>query len=168
MAVFLHLKSVYPYVYREHFALESTAENINGLSLCVQGTLTSIRSLIFCNRFIPMCIGNTLPKQTHQLLAPVYPYVYREHVPTYSVGDHVVGLSLCVQGTRLPFLPFFFTSTVYPYVYREHNHQSNLSKDNYGLSLCVQGTHHCLWSEQSSVRFIPMCTGNTRSIYALL
>ena len=119
-AVFLHLKSVYPYVYREHFALESTAENINGLSLCVQGTLTSIRSLIFCNRFIPMCIGNTLPKQTHQLLAPVYPYVYREHGEMAIGPLGSSGLSLCVQGTRLPFLPFFFTSTVYPYVYREH------------------------------------------------
>ena len=92
------------------------------------------------NRFIPMCIGNTSAFCKILALISVYPCAYREHFIFSSILVLVVGLSLCIQGTReikqtdynsKRFIPVHTGNTfwllqdlvnyaVYPCAYREH------------------------------------------------
>ena len=71
----------------------------------------------------------------------VYPCVYREHLAELLNDASAIGLSLCIQGTRvfLDICPEF--APVYPCVYREHVVVGRISADD--------------------VRFIPVYTGNT-------
>ena len=55
--------TVYPCVYREHRFNMNDAEAKDGLSLCVQGTLSIALKCDAQWRFIPVCTGNTL--QSH-------------------------------------------------------------------------------------------------------
>ena len=72
---------VYPCVYREHAKHDRlTQSNV---------------------RFIPVYTGNTVVKSAFRSSQAVYPCVYREHKPFYSVSIFEVGLSLCIQGTRV-------------------------------------------------------------------
>ena len=71
--------SVYPCVYREHNTADAVYTSLNGLSLCIQGTLVFPIRTPLPARFIPVYTGNTeiifkLPVQH-----TVYPCVYREH-----------------------------------------------------------------------------------------
>ena len=50
---------------------------------------------------------------------------------------------------------------VYPCVYREHRGHAVALCSNNGLSLCVQGTLIVSSAIQKTLRFIPVCTGNT-------
>ena len=50
--------SVYPCVYREHLKRYPFINRPNGLSLCVQGTLSDDKKVSFILRFIPVCTGN--------------------------------------------------------------------------------------------------------------
>ena len=52
---------------------------------------------------------------------------------------------------------------VYPCVYREHMDRAEFASANYGLSLCVQGTRVGKSFDCVAVRFIPVCTGNTKN-----
>ena len=112
--------TVYPCVYREHPAEATVSMNVNGLSLCIQGTLFKLK--VCCLYF------------------QVYPCVYREHSMTNLIDGKSTGLSLCIQGTLKPnqtigegcrFIPVYTGNTfgrittnkigaVYPCVYREH------------------------------------------------
>ena len=74
--------SVYPCVYREHFF-----------------TMCHIRAI---PRFIPVYTGNTEFFQTFFCNQAVYPCVYREHPVLNCSMCKNPGLSLCIQGTRLP------------------------------------------------------------------
>ena len=49
---------VYPCVYREHSFIDYTNTGLNGLSLCVQGTLALVAINMLLLRFIPVCTGN--------------------------------------------------------------------------------------------------------------
>ena len=51
--------SVYPCVYREHIFQVYYDFVIYGLSLCVQGTLSTLPRYYLGGRFIPVCTGNT-------------------------------------------------------------------------------------------------------------
>ena len=70
---------VYPCVYREHDYIATDWEEMNGLSLCVQGTLHRIEIHYRLCRFIPVCTGNTMSLLQFRFWLPVYPCVYREH-----------------------------------------------------------------------------------------
>ena len=52
----------------------------------------------------------------------LYPCVYREHRPTETRMRIIVGLSLCIQGTRFLETSNVDCVAVYPCVYREHIH----------------------------------------------
>ena len=134
-----------------------------------------------CNRFIPMCIGNTFKSYLPDEISSVYPYVYREHDFNEERNKKLGGLSLCVQGTRpksvqhnfvLRFIPMCIgntctsiasvrKNTVYPYVYREHLNKYSSINEEIGLSLCVQGTLIKSVLQVMRARFISMCIGNT-------
>ena len=152
--------TVYPYVYREHNNASEVQKMQVGLSLCIQGTPYQREMNRASRRFIPMYIGNTTLAVTFIKSAAVYPYVYREHHFMMNGGNILVGLSLCIQGTRcnrkfalVPnrFIPMYIGNTireliayltqpVYPYVYREHCLPRYKSGFGNGLSLCIQGT----------------------------
>ena len=57
----------------------NTSSAINGLSLCVQGTLHHFVNRIHQLRFIPVCTGNIVIDNGAATFVPVYPCVYREH-----------------------------------------------------------------------------------------
>ena len=111
----------------------------------------------------------------------VYPCVYREHSVISSSIWRNLGLSLCIQGTRVQnrirkmrirFIPVYTGNThrkgerrgnspVYPCVYREHRNDKRAARRRNGLSLCIQGTP-LFWTRPASPsRFIPVYTGNT-------
>ena len=56
------------------------------------------------------------------------------------------------------------SETVYPCVYREHATLIKLFAEMHGLSLCIQGTSYNIERVSGHLRFIPVYTGNTRSI----
>ena len=91
--------AVYPCVYRELYEIDGEKYSINGLSLCIQGTLGPIRSSIWSERFIPVYTGNSriMLRTAHGV--PVYPCVYRELTIRWFLGIKTCGLSLCIQGT---------------------------------------------------------------------
>ena len=113
--------AVYPCAYREHIENLINSTIINGLSLCIQGTCSTLHWQID---------GDT-----------VYPCAYREHelIQCCTLTDS--GLSLCIQGTCVPvsstsfkwrFIPVHTgnmrvicliseAQAVYPCAYREHS-----------------------------------------------
>ena len=52
------LKPVYPCAYREHWLLDCSSMSDVGLSLCIQGTSSGLKSITSFNRFIPVHTGN--------------------------------------------------------------------------------------------------------------
>ena len=131
-----------------------------------------------------MYTGNTLASCVFTISSPVYPCVYREHLIEITRVVNGCGLSLCIQGTLgWPFLvldPFRFIpvytgnttiaaqaekiKAVYPCVYREHVYFVKQNRIKAGLSLCIQGTLATVTVPCSSVRFIPVYTGNTFAV----
>ena len=92
----------------------------------------------------------------------------------------IIGLSLCIQGTRRfsydrnwcgRFIPVhtgnavvpinrLTTEAVYPCAYRERLNRIIWLAAICGLSLCVQGTLYSYPEFEKIFRFIPVCTGN--------
>ena len=72
-------RTVYPCVYREHAIVFAYAHAQPGLSLCIQGTLSTQRQTVVLHRFIPVYTGNMCIINQHERKAAVYPCVYREH-----------------------------------------------------------------------------------------
>ena len=172
--------TVYPYVYREHSSALNPNPRIAGLSLCIQGTYHLFLKKISIGRFIPVYTGNIDDNSVLAMWYTVYPCVYREHYCVKLIYSTKNGLSLCIQGTfrglnhlliQSRFIPVYtgnippygmpFTShPVYPCVYREHFKRSWRTAHPSGLSLCIQGTSKKTLGNSSSVRFIPVYTGN--------
>ena len=134
-------RPVYPCVYREHSKCYRLLQRRNGLSLCIQGTLTMTLFNTPKCRFIPVYTGNTSFSSSSRRFRSVYPCVYREHwMKNYQCWCSR-GLSLCIQGTHksphlnlchFRFIPVYTGNTknsnrfgwkfaVYPCVYREHS-----------------------------------------------
>ena len=114
--------------------------------------------------FIPVFTENMSTLPQYYLGDPVYPCVYREHVSSFSLASRWDGLSLCVQGTCHWMQTTGRVHAVYPCVYREHEYGRRKAPRAHGLSLCVQGTQLQLPHHPNKLRFIPVCTGNTRYI----
>ena len=156
-----------------------------GLSLCIQGPRVTLHGWFLGLRFIPVYTGNTMNRYPRSSWTPVYPCVYREHILIRNNSIWNIGLSLCIQGTRLPtvhfshfcrFIPvytgntlYYFINhkrgTVYPCVYREHSYIRYWRKALAGLSLCIQGTQNLLNPTFTYIRFIPVYTGNTCRVW---
>ena len=180
--------SVYPCVYREHVRNVSERFEARRLSLCIQGTHTIALFFTCFWPFIPVYTGNTTCCWTILIVNAVYPCVYREHLRSKVVIMVVHRLSLCIQGTRFyldnhhvhkPFIPVYTGNTiiivfnlwklrVYPCVYREHNILSFSMLQQARLSLCIQGTHVSLFFVALKKPFIPVYTGNTKSLAFVL
>ena len=95
------MSPVYPCVYREHINYNFVIKSVDGLSLCIQGTLSVLDNAIFCHRFIPVYTGNTEIITQLSTKTPVYPCVYREHYFIMNLLKLFCGLSLCIQGTLI-------------------------------------------------------------------
>ena len=174
------IRSVYPCVYREHGWYCRCYCGRCGLSLCIQGTSHLNKCLPSQYRFIPVYTGNIDINLPSVVLPSVYPCVYREHHQVWNQSHHLIGLSLCIQGTllnninilpRCRFIPvytgnMFFNAwwipcvSVYPCVYREHWNVIFKIHWRCGLSLCIQGTCQPYGDDQRKGRFIPVYTGN--------
>ena len=129
---------------------------------------------------IPVCTGNITSRWYFRVRFPVYPCVYREHVPSAGSPFIVSGLSLCIQGTLFfkqdfelirRFIPVHtgniainsrlcFCPPVYPCAYREHFFHYYSCEFMFGLSLCIQGTCIRIDTFKLFKRFIPVHTGN--------
>ena len=72
---------------------------VNGLSLCIQGTLLKLYIHQGFYRFIPVHTGNIILKQKSPQQRAVYPCAYREHLLFRYFSALDPGLSLCIQGT---------------------------------------------------------------------
>ena len=72
---------VYPCVYREHHALNEPRWMVDGLSLCIQGTLSQPFAQACFARFIPVYTENISLQAMPRFPFSVYPCVYREHAP---------------------------------------------------------------------------------------
>ena len=86
-------------MYREHDELLNNYGESSGLSLCVQGTLSRLVTVLLKIRFIPVCTGNISGPLLVESANAVYPCVYREHKAIDQSCLYMCGLSLCVQGT---------------------------------------------------------------------
>ena len=71
--------AVYPCAYREHPYLCKIASSCDGLSLCIQGTLSESLQSKNEARFIPVHTGNIWKKLVNEGGIAVYPCAYREH-----------------------------------------------------------------------------------------
>ena len=91
--------SVYPCAYREHIRNEINDQTINGLSLCIQGTLLLVGRYMAMIRFIPVHTGNINQDTKKNRPLSVYPCAYREHDIDAVFQYPIPGLSLCIQGT---------------------------------------------------------------------
>ena len=96
-----HTLSVYPCVYREHFVRCEISFFLDGLSLCIQGTLLQRLAWRLLQRFIPVYTGNTQLELPEVFTVTVYPCVYREHNIRKRFFCYMRGLSLCIQGTHI-------------------------------------------------------------------
>ena len=91
---------VYPCAYREHKIHSEYCDKTDGLSLCIQGTLTLPLHSVDGLRFIPVHTGNTLLSLIRDSGIAVYPCAYREHICNCANHIAIIGLSLCIQGTQ--------------------------------------------------------------------
>ena len=152
---------IYPCVYREHSRKTTAPALTAGLSLCIQGTHLYRMICLILFRFIPVHTGNTVMSCGINVLKAVYPCAYREHIHCPFSSIKRIGLSLCIQGTRLGIMICFQFISVYPCAYREHKIRGMVFKRFTGLSLCIQGTLMRKKLTQCCTRFIPVHTGNT-------
>ncbi len=93
-------RSVHPRVCGEHRAAPMWRTSSAGSSPRVRGTLTTYRNILYYQRFIPACAGNTRPASGQPEQLPVHPRVCGEHpigVATRPISD---GSSPRVRGTR--------------------------------------------------------------------
>ena len=120
--------------------------DLNGLSLCIQGTFAMVIAWLKIIRFIPVHTGNIKTAEQVRVRKAVYPCAYREHPVTITYSNVNPGLSLCIQGTLahrvlkiqlLRFIPVHtgnifvapcgsIADTVYPCAYREHTNYNIL------------------------------------------
>ena len=108
-----------------------------------------------------MYTGNSISNSSALVECAVYPCVYRE---LRWIDEHFakqIGLSLCIQGTRLREKQDVPDLTVYPCVYRELTDKEIDDLKKGGLSLCIQGTLAWGGAQNMSTRFIPVYTGNS-------
>ena len=106
--------AVYPCAYREHMNKLQIYMNNYGLSLCIQGTQKYYSTLELHFRFIPVHTGNTKLLTVNTTEKAVYPCAYREHNVTCGVHELCFGLSLCIQGTLIPFTYIFILKRFIP------------------------------------------------------
>ena len=132
--------SVYPCVYREHALFIILPLKPTGLSLCVQGTPSCDVLALVIFRFIPVCTGNTQVRLPLSNGRTVYPCVYREHSAVGIIIGLIIGLSLCVQGTRVVFAIRLARHRFIPVCTGNTHWFKPFIKAVSGLSLCVQGT----------------------------
>ena len=165
----------------EHFNCNYQHVPTFGSSPRVWGTLIPEPSSDAENRFIPTCVGNTIPLYQRQHLQPVHPHVCGEHKVRLGMIGRLNGSSPRVWGTRKErqyivteprFIPTCVGNTpgtgfghwfrsVHPHVCGEHHAVPGLLYFTNGSSPRVWGTRGPETGRPGSGRFIPTCVGNT-------
>ena len=132
-------------------------------------------------RFIPTCVGNTLPPHVPRAMQTVHPHVCGEHTSQKEGTWFQFGSSPRVWGTQhcaasliisIRFIPTCVGNTlqepqtpimtpVHPHVCGEHLFDSHVFGRFYGSSPRVWGTHIYSGVLLDYIRFIPTCVGNT-------
>ena len=91
---------VHPHVCGEHIITSIRSFRIVGSSPRVWGTRCLIGGVHFVFRFIPTCVGNTLPNHQTVLESSVHPHVCGEHSQYIAQVRMFSGSSPRVWGTR--------------------------------------------------------------------
>ena len=113
-------------------------------------------------RFIPVHTRNSSFNLWQREWWTVYPCAYRELALLQLFYLWIVGLSLCIQGTRSSFCFFLRRSRFIP-VYTGNALTTITKLPTYaGLSLCIQGTLIITIGSVTKTRFIPVYTGNAQ------
>ena len=120
--------------------------------------------ILFGARFIPVCTGNITQEAFKNRVTPVYPCVHREHDCLRLWGCNLFGFIPVCTGNINGNLSQYGKISVYPCVHREHAFASCISESSIGLSLCAQGTYENYIIKNGYYRFIPVCTGNIRTM----
>ena len=118
-------------------------------------------------RFIPTHTGNTTPRHSSQLIAPVHPHTHGEHQCFPSQARIRCGSSPHTRGTRNPLKDKAAATTVHPHTHGEHRATRCESLSARGSSPHTRGTLRADAVHWESLRFIPTHTGNTRCDLAL-
>ena len=173
-------------MYGEHYFALSPIETLYGSSPCVRGTFKQGRHFQVLDRFIPVCTGNIPAPHRTTRDSPVHPRVYGEHDCNTPTPCPANGSSPCVRGTfeikppckpSCRFIPvctgnilLSWTNAelhpVHPRVYGEHAPDCQTPGLVGGSSPCVRGTYPAFRTSNSSLRFIPVCTGNISFLYS--
>ncbi len=155
-----------------------------GLSPYLRGTPEIRSRRYFGLRFIPVLTGNTVRAERFVLAVLVYPRTYGEHNGDIDARDGVYGLSPYLRGTHINeygasinvrFIPVLTGNTinsfdichitpVYPRTYGEHIRGGQATVLRHGLSPYLRGTPCPQHAVIIKTRFIPVLTGNTRSL----
>ena len=93
-------KAVHPHVCGEHSHWGTSISFICGSSPRVWGTPLFLDRYSVQLRFIPTCVGNTLPLRHSTIRTPVHPHVCGEHTTHPHGSPHTYGSSPRVWGTR--------------------------------------------------------------------
>ncbi len=177
------MQSVHPRVYGEYAPPGRPPASQIGSSPRVRGIHSRASRVILPIRFIPACTGNTRSLDYISIRCPVHPRVYGEYSPSHSVQLLRYGSSPRVRGILVAqvvchdssrFIPACTGNTyrpvtgsgyiaVHPRVYGEYLKSSASSAVIRGSSPRVRGILDGSGNVLTLTRFIPACTGNTRS-----
>jgi len=173
---------VHPHVRGEHLATSAIARSPGGSSPRAWGTPDRAVLHAGKGRFIPTCVGNTLPMAAVRAALPVHPHVRGEHNPPSRCRRRQGGSSPRAWGThhepddlrpQLRFIPTCVGNTrsrsscpapiaVHPHVRGEHSRGTTACRNGNGSSPRAWGTRPNRPRNEAGLRFIPTCVGNTR------
>ena len=128
------------------------------------GTLGDAPPGVTLRRFIPTCMGNTIPLPSDASISSVHPHVHGEHRADNSVLQTGTGSSPRMGNTG-DIHPRLRVQTVHPHVHGEHTILNVTVDHDAGSSPRAWGTQARYRNICKVVRFIPTCMGNTEAIY---
>ena len=173
--------TVHPHVHGELCYLEQIWQNETGSSPRAWGTPLTSEHYDIIIRFIPTCMGNSLPDELLFEDYSVHPHVHGELCNFNNFCSPCCGSSPRAWGTRfddlvnaicLRFIPtcmgnstktctFGSDRAVHPHVHGELNRIPDSKKGLIGSSPRAWGTPFCVISSKPFGRFIPTCMGNS-------
>ncbi len=172
---------VHPHMRGEHALSTVKVSQPFGSSPHAWGTLRRHRGPYAGGRFIPTCVGNTIPTGRKSPTTPVHPHMRGEHIMRKKTPGTGTGSSPHAWGTQtspttdrgvVRFIPTCVGNTrssmaaparppVHPHMRGEHCAPEASSAARYGSSPHAWGTHACRRRRLARLRFIPTCVGNT-------
>jgi len=173
--------AVHPHMRGEHWLTIFTVTIPAGSSPHAWGTQRRTEARAPSVRFIPTCVGNTVPEPVASSMSSVHPHMRGEHMLSCSSASLACGSSPHAWGTPLSsssrfrssrFIPTCVGNTatdilfppvppVHPHMRGEHPSQVRQREAEDGSSPHAWGTRSTHRHRLPRSRFIPTCVGNT-------